>query len=129
MRVFIVGENLKDLQIAANAARSTGFHDIEVFVDVDPAVSSLKGALRGESPLPDAVILELNQSPGNGYELVRFWHSTRKQTNIKMIVWSDLDERNREMCRLLGVDVYVSKWEGEGALREALQSLNPSMGG
>jgi DNA-binding response OmpR family regulator len=128
MRIFIIGENLKDLQIAADAARSTGFNDIEAFVDVDPAMSLLKRALRGESPLPYAVILDLNQGPGNGYELVRFWHSTRTQANIKMIVWSGLDERNREMCSLFGVDLYVCKWEGERALREALQRLNPSMG-
>jgi DNA-binding response OmpR family regulator len=128
MRIFIIGENLKDLQIAADAARSTGFDNIEAFVDVDSAMASLKRALRGESPLPDAVILDLNQRPGNGYELVRFWHPTRTQTNIRMIVWSGLEERNREICNLFGVDAYVCKWEGEGPLREALQRLNPSMG-
>ena len=128
MRILIIGGNLNDLQIAADVSRFTGFDDIEAFVDVAPAISSLEQALRGESPLPDAVILELNQGPGNGYEVVRFWHSTRTQTNIKMIVWSELEERNREMCSLFGVDVYVCKSEGEGALREALQRLNPSMG-
>ena len=128
MRIFIIGENLKDLHIAADAARSTGFDDIEAFVDVDPAMSSLKRALRGESLLPTAIILDLNQGPGNGYELVRLWHSTRIQTNIKMIVWSGLAEQNREMCNLFAVDAYVCKREGEGALREALQRLNTSIG-
>lgn len=128
MRILIVGDDMKDLQIATDAARSTGFDDIEAFVDVDPAMASLRRALRGESPLPDAVILDLSLGPGNGYELVRFWHSTRTNSNIQMIVWSDLEERNREMCELFAVDAYVCKWEGEGALREALQRLGPSMG-
>ena len=128
MRIFIIGDNMKDLQIATHAAHSTGFDEIEAFVDVDSAMASLKRALQGDSSLPDAVILNLNLGPGNGYEFVRFWHSTRTQTNIKMIVWSDLEERNREMCKLFGVDAYVCKWEGERVLREALQGLNPSMG-
>ena len=43
-----------------------------------------------------------------------------------MIVWSQLEDPNRAICELFKIDAYVSKWDGESALREALRCIAPA---
>ncbi len=124
MRVLILDDDLNDLRIASDAARAMGIADVELFQWLAPAQSRLREGLRGEAPLPDAIILDLALGCESGYELLRLWHSNRAQAKVHMIVWSHLEERNQQLCELFNIDSYVSKWDGVGALSDALRLVN-----
>jgi DNA-binding response OmpR family regulator len=126
MRVMILEDDLNDLHIAADAARAMGITDIEAFMWLAPAQVWLEEAFRGERPLPDAIILDLALGCDSGYELLRAWHRANAQSKIHIIVWSNMESRNQELCDLFNVDAYFNKWEGATALRDALRRFSPA---
>jgi DNA-binding response OmpR family regulator len=123
MRVLILEDEPKDLKTASDIALAAGFNEIQAFMWLAPAILWLEEGLRGERPLPHAMILDLGLGSESGYELLRFWHSRQTDAKVHIIVWSQVEERNRDVCDIFGVDAYVGKWEGEAALREALKNL------
>jgi CheY-like chemotaxis protein len=126
MRLLIVDDDLRDLRVAIDAARSVGIRNIEVFNWLQPAMKFLEEGFRGEGPLPDAVLLDLAIGCESGYEVLRARHSAHANSKIRVIVWSELDEdRNREICELFNIDEYVSKQDGAAALRQALRRISP----
>ena len=126
MRLLIIEDDLKDLRVAADVARSVGIRDIQTFHWLQPAKTLLEQGFRGEGPLPDAVLLDLAIGCDSGYEVLRVRLSAHAQSKIRVIVWSELDEdRNRELCELFKIDDYVSKQDGAQALREALRRISP----
>jgi CheY-like chemotaxis protein len=99
---------------------------VDALSSVHAARNYLEGCLKGERPLPDGIVLDLDLGYESGYELLRYWHSTPPLSSVPVIVWSILGEDQREMCRLFKVDRFVAKWEGEEAFREALSDLTKS---
>jgi len=75
-------------------------------------------------PLPIAIVVDLDLGLDSGYELLRFRHATPAMSNVRIIVWTQLGDENREICELFGVEFYIPKWKGTEALQEALQELN-----
>jgi DNA-binding response OmpR family regulator len=128
MRTLIIEDNPNDLRIAARVARAAGFEDIEAFASLGNAIEHIEQGLRGERPLPDAIILDLNLGQDSGFEVLRHWRAAWPNSAMRMVVWSALGDHNRELCSLFHVDAYVHKWEGEAALREALEGLNRPLG-
>ncbi len=126
MRILILEDEPKDLKVASDAAHATGYDEIQSFMWLSPAVQWLEEGLRGERPLPSAMILDLGLGSDSGYELLRFWHSRKAGSKVHIIVWSQFEERNRDVCEFFGVDAYVGKWEGEAALHEALKNIRPA---
>ena len=124
MRILILEDDTKDLRIASDASRAAGFDEIQSFTWLAPAIQWLEECLRGERPLPRVMVLDLGLGNDSGYELLRFWHSSQSGSKVRIIVWSQFEERNRDVCDLFGVDAYVGKWEGESALRDALKNLH-----
>lgn len=119
-RLLVIEDQPNDLQIAAEAARSVGFENIEARTSAQAAMRHLERGIAQEVPLPHAIILDLDLGYESGYELLRFWHSTPAIRNITLVVWSLLGEEQRQICNLFKVNGYVSKWEGIAALRGAL---------
>jgi DNA-binding response OmpR family regulator len=78
--------------------------------------------LKGETPLPDAIVLDLDFGIESGFELLRLWHSTAELAGIPLLVWSVVDE-NQAVCELFKVKSFVSKWKGTAAFREKLAEL------
>jgi CheY-like chemotaxis protein len=124
MRTVIIEDNPTDIRIAARIARTAGFENIEAFTSMENAIERIDQGLRGERPLPDAIILDLNLGHESGYEVLRHWRETWADSRMRMVVWSALGDHNRELCALFHADAFVSKWKGEAALREALEGLN-----
>lgn len=122
MCLLILEDDPKDSLLAADAARAEGFEDIEVFTSLPPAIERIEQALNGEKNVPDALLVDLSVGSESGYELLRLWHRTGR-AKVHVIVWSCLEERNREICALFKVDTYVPKWEGQAALRKALKQV------
>ncbi len=126
MRLLILEDDLKDLLMAANAAQSVGFTVVEAFTSLGPARAFFNLGLRGEGPLPDAILLDLCLERESGYEVLRAWHSARAQSRVRMIVWTRLEDRNRAIEKLFKIDAYVSKWDGASAVHEALRRIAPA---
>ena len=124
MRLLILEDNPKDAQIAADIGRQEGFEEIEVYTSLAPAMQMMEEALGGERPLPHALLLDLNLGGDSGYDLLRLWHRTRAESKIRVVIWSELEEGNREICDFFKVDAYVNKWDGQTALRQALRRVD-----
>jgi CheY-like chemotaxis protein len=122
-RLLLVEDTPKDLQIAADIAHSLGIADVEARTTASGARVYLEKALEGETALPDGIVLDLSLGYESGYELLRFWHRTPRLSQIPVLVWSVMGDEQRDMCKLFRVNYFVGKWEGEGALREALAKL------
>jgi CheY-like chemotaxis protein len=122
-RLLLVENEPKDVQLAANAAQAVGILEVDARTSLDAAKSYLEKGLKGEGPLPDGIVLDLDLGYDSGYELLRYWHSTPALFQIPLIVWSVLGEEQREMCKLFKVNCFVGKWEGTAAFQEALGKL------
>jgi CheY-like chemotaxis protein len=122
-RILVVEDQASDLNVASQSARAAGIGEVEARTTVQTAMSYLQKGLRGEGPLPDAIVLDLDLGYESGYELLRYWHSTPELKKVPLLVWTILGEEQREICNLFKVTNYVSKWEGAAAFREALKVL------
>ena len=125
-RLLLVENEPKDLKIAVDVAREAGVTEIEARTNVPAARNYLEKGLRGEEPLPDGIVLDLDMGRESGYELLRLWHSTPRLTAIPILVWSVLGDEQRDMCKFFKVTAFVGKWEGPAAFREALEKLEPA---
>lgn len=125
-RLLIVENDPHDMKRAGEAARQVGFSELEGKTTPGAARYYLEERLSDESKLPDGILLDLDFGHENGYELLRFWHSSPKLRTIPMIVWSVLGEEQRNMCDLFKVKQFVGKWEGNRALEEALKRIGES---
>ena len=123
-RLLVVENDPKDLKLAADLAQSIGVSDLQARMTFEAAKNHLDKGLSGEEPLPDGIVLDLDLGYDSGYELLRYWHSTPKLAQIPLIVWSILGEEQRTMCNLFKVKMFVGKWEGVEALRDALGQMN-----
>jgi CheY-like chemotaxis protein len=124
-RLLLVEDQQKDIQFAADTARSLGIAEVEARTSSSGARAYLEKALEGNAPLPDGIVLDLNLGYESGYELLRYWHGTPRLATIPVIVWSVLGDEQREMCKLFNVNSFVGKWD-EAAFRDALASLDRS---
>jgi CheY-like chemotaxis protein len=122
-RLLLVEDLPKDAKRAAAVAESVGFDEVDARTSLRTAQTHLEKALEGGSPLPDAIVLDLNLGYDSGYELLRYWHSTPRLSAIPVIIWSILGDEQREMCNLFKVTSVVAKWEGDEGLRDALSKL------
>jgi DNA-binding response OmpR family regulator len=125
-RLMILDDNPKDILLAEATARAEGFKHIEAFNSATPAVERIELGLHGDRPLPEVMILDLDLGSDSGYDVLRLWYRKLASAGVRVIVWSQLEERNREICDLFHVDAYVCKWDGQDALREALIRLRPT---
>lgn len=121
-RLLLVEDQAKDARNAAEAAESLGIEKIDACNTVRGALSYLERGLSGNGPLPDGIVLDLDLGLESGFELLRFWHGTPELSRIPVMIWSIVEEQ-REVCQLFKVDLFVSKWDGVPAFRQALSQL------
>lgn len=120
-RLLLVDDQSKDLLMAKDVAEGLGMQ-VQAKNTVRDAHRYLEQGINGETPLPDAIVLDLDLGMESGFELLRFWHSTPALSRIPMLIWSIVEEQ-REVCSLFNVTSFVSKWQGKDGLREALTKL------
>lgn len=121
-RLMLIEDQPNDARAAADVAQSLGIQSVEACNTVYGALVSLEKGLAGESPLPDAIVLDLDLGMESGYELLRYWHGSPELHKIPVIVWSVI-EKQREICQLFKVNSFVAKWEGMDAFRNILGQL------
>lgn len=120
--LLLIDDQSKDLLAATHVAESLGIKDLQAKNSVRDARLHLEKGLKGDIPLPDAIVLDLDLGMESGFELLRLWHSTPRLARIPMMVWTVVEEQS-EICELFRVNSFVSKWQGVGAFREALGQL------
>ena len=123
MRLLVIEDQPGDLQIAAKAAESAGYSQVEAKSTVGAARVYLDKSLEGSQPLPDAIVLDLDLGYESGFELLRFWHGHPRLSRVPIVVWTILGEEQREICRLFKVTAYISKQDGITVLGETLSGL------
>jgi CheY-like chemotaxis protein len=122
-RLLIVEDQSADLRVAVDVVKSLGVPFVEARTSITAAKAYLESALDSENPLPDLIIVDLDLGYESGFELLRFWHGNPKLSNIHLIVWTVMGEEQREICRMFKVNAIVSKAEGAGALKRAIEPL------
>jgi CheY-like chemotaxis protein len=122
-RLLIVDDDLKDMRLAHDTARSLGFTDIEGRTGVDQTITYLEAALVGKCLLPDAIVIDLNLGSDSGYVLLRYCCSNPGLASIPVVVWSILGEHQRDLCSVFRVRAFVTKDDEEYDLRAALREL------
>jgi CheY-like chemotaxis protein len=121
-RLLLVEDQAKDLMTAANVAESLGIGHVEACKTVDKARLSLEKGMSGDGSLPDGIVLDLDLGMESGFELLRYWRATPALARIPVMIWSVVEEQ-REVCELFRVNSFVSKCDGTGAFRQALEQL------
>ena len=106
---------------AEEAGASAGFSEVQKHESVRSALAHLEEGLRGETALPDAMVLDLDFGYESGFELLRFRCENPRLLKIPLIVWTMLGPENREICGLFRINGYVSKWEGLEVLQKVLR--------
>lgn len=122
-RVLIVEDQLNDLRIASDILEQLGPMDVQARTNAAAARVYLEAALDGKYAMPDLMILDLNLGYESGFELLRFWHSQTRLSNLQVVVWTIMAREQQELCKLFGVKHVVPKWEGVDALRRAIEPL------
>ena len=121
-RLLLLEDNTDDIKRAEAVARQAGFTEIEVCSYATEGQRCLENAMRGEAPFPDAIVIDLDLGFESGFELLRFWHGTPQLNSTPVVIWTMADEQ-REMCKLFGVERFVSKYEGPQALHSVLSAI------
>lgn len=118
--LLIVEDNPKDMLVASSVAQAIGVSNVQGTNSLAGALSILEGGLKGEVPLPDAILLDLDLGLDSGYEVLRLWRTTPEMNKVRVIVWSILSDDHKQMCDVFRVTCFMGKWEGQVALRESL---------
>jgi CheY-like chemotaxis protein len=127
MRLLILEDDPKDALLAAETARAEGFEEIEEFTALRPAIERFEQTIRDEKSVPEAFLADLDLGSDSGYELLRLLHKTGR-TEIHVVVWSYLEERNRErsfqggrLRKQVGGPSRVARRSQTGELRETMK--------
>ena len=118
---LILENNPADLLIASSVAEVAGIQNVHTFATLAQAQAFLEHGLRGENPLPDVMIIDLDLGQESGFELLRFWRTNPRLESIPVIVWTVLGPAHyQQMCDVFRVSRFLGKWEGQTALRDCL---------
>jgi DNA-binding response OmpR family regulator len=120
---MILEDNPADVRRAADFGRRAGFTEIEISGFASGARLYLEKRMSEKAPLPDAIVVDLDLGLESGFELLRFWHGTAELRAIPVIIWTIMGDHEREICRLFGVQRFVSKVDGSHDLLEALGAI------
>lgn len=120
-KAVILEDAVKDIRTAARVLSQVGVTSPTIFNDVPKAMMYLEDVVAGDKPCPDLMVVDLGFGVDSGFEALRFCKSNEKLfRECKVIVWTAMGERQRELCRLLGASHVVSKEDGEKALLNAV---------
>ena len=120
--LLVLEDNSADLHRAADTALRAGFTEIEARRFASDAKVYLEKAMRGQAPMPDAMVIDLDLGIESGFELVRFWHGTPQLRPIAVVIWT-LKDQQREICGLFGVQHFVSKHDDPEVLLGVLAEI------
>lgn len=118
-QVYIVEDDSLSIRQAVQSL-TREFPDVEISVFTSPATAlqALEDLEAQKFTPPDLIVLDLGFGSQSGFEVLRYWKSSRSP--IPVIVWTQLDTTYQDLCRLFGVKAVVSKLDGPQALIAAI---------
>jgi CheY-like chemotaxis protein len=127
--LLVLEDDPTDLRTASELARRAGFDEQEMYTFSSDAKLYLEKAMSAKVPMPDAMLIDLTLGDESGFEVLRHWHSNPPLKTIPVIVWTQADERQREICKLFGVTHCVYKDDDPNVLTGALRGIAEGLGG
>jgi DNA-binding NarL/FixJ family response regulator len=115
--------------VRSRIPRRSGFNDIEIYGYATDAKLYLEKALNNSAPMPDAILIDLNLSKEDGFELLRFRNGNPAVMAVPLIVWTAENERYREVSDAFDVHRTVLKSDDIHVLMETLESIVAGFGG
>jgi CheY-like chemotaxis protein len=120
--VLIVEDDASDLRKATSALAELGLGPVDPVSTVGKALSYLDEVVEGKRSKPGLILLDLALGYESGFEILRRWRSDRKLSGIQIVVWTQMGEREQEICRLFGLKHVVSKWAGTPEMQDAVKA-------
>ncbi|HEU4416881.1 MAG TPA: response regulator [Candidatus Angelobacter sp.] len=121
--VFIVEDDASDLRHAKSLVTNLGVGKVDSASTVGAAVRYLDEIVEGKREAPVLMILDLALGYESGFEVLRRWKSDAHLKSIRVIVWTQMGEREQELCRLFGLEHVVPKWGSEKELQDAVRAV------
>lgn len=119
---LVVEDNAADLRQAVSLLTGMGFGKVESAATVAAALHYLEDVAERKCPAPDLILLDLAFGYESGFEVLRRWKSDARLKRIKVVVWTQMGEREQELCRLFGLEHVVPKWKSIEELQTAMQA-------
>ena len=125
LNALIVEDDASDLQQATQVLIGIGVSKVDSAASTPAAILYLEEVAERTRKAPDVIVLDLALGYDSGFEVLRRWKSDSRLKNIKIVVWTQMGEREQELCRLFGLEHVVPKWndveELHATLRQVLQ--------
>jgi CheY-like chemotaxis protein len=121
--VLVVEDDLTDLGTASNLLTELGVEKIESATTVGAALNYLEDVAERKRSAPALIVLDLSFGYESGFEVLRRWKSDAQLKAIKIVVWTQMGEREQELCKLFGLEYVVSKWDSIMELRTAFEAV------
>jgi len=121
--LFVLEESVLDMRIAEAAALSAGFTPVTGQLSAHVALSRLLATLTNSAPLPDAFLIDLDLGHQSGYDVLRLRHTNLQLRRIPAIVWTRLDQHNKELCEIFDITGFVDKDDRVDSLVSALKRV------
>jgi CheY-like chemotaxis protein len=119
---LVVEDDASDLRQATSLLTGMGFEQVEPAATVSAALRFLDDVADRKRPVPDLILLDLSLGYESGFEVLRRWKSDNRLKAIKIVIWTQMGEREQELCRLFGLQHIVPKWKSLQDLQTATQA-------
>ena len=123
MFVLVIEDTVQDRAIVEDALDVIGVTDVKTVIDGGHAIEFLSEKMRGNQPVPDAVLLDLNLPLVSGHEVLRFCKKNPQLKTMKVIVLSRLSSDNEiQVCYYMGATRYIHKTSDPRDIERELKS-------
>lgn len=119
--ILIVEDNAADMRRASSMLATLGLGTIESAASVGEAFRHLDDVTERKREAPALIVLDLTLGYESGFEILRRWKSERRLSAIPIVVWTQMGEREQELCRLFGLKHVISKWADIKELQDAVK--------
>ena len=117
--LLVLADRAIDRRKAVKLGESAGFTEFVTKEFASDTQIYLEKALNDLTPLPDAMLVDLDLGIESGFEVLRYWRENPRLAAIPVIVWTVMEAR--EICTLFGVHRFVAK-DDDAGLSEALET-------
>jgi CheY-like chemotaxis protein len=118
---LVVEDDPIDLRQVTEVLKGMGISKIDSAGTTPAAIRYLEEVAERKRPAPAVVVLDLSLGYDSGFEVLRRWKSDVRLRNIRVVVWTQMGEREQELCRLFGLEQVVPKWKDIEELQTSLQ--------
>lgn len=120
--ILIVEDDAADIRTAVSAMTALGLGTVEPAASVAKAFRYLDDVIERKREAPALIVLDLSLGYESGFEILRRWKSERRLSGIPIVVWTQMGEREQELCRLFGLKHVIPKWADIKELQNAVKA-------